>query len=406
MEPSCGKALLVSGPLQGYAGGFLAWLTALGYSPRSLEAQLRLVRDLSAWLAGKGLQTSGLTDEVVSSFVLERRRMTTTMRSERALVPLRRYLRELGVAPASGPENPSTVAAGLFESFGVFLSLERGLAPETVRSYLSLVRPFVVVHADRPGGWASLRVREVDTFLLARAALDCPGSLAVRATALRVLLRWMWREHLVAESLAAAVGRVAARSSSALVPEGFDEDEIARLFAALPEDRLARLRGQAILGLLVRLGLRAGEVATLRLEDLCWRSGVIRVRGKRGRLDELPLPSDVGAMLGRYLRMARPSGTDHRQVFLGLDAPHAPIGRAAVTSLVVRARDRAGIADRGGAHRLRHSAACSVLAAGGGLAEVAQLLRHEHPGASSRYAHASLAALAELARPWPTEATR
>jgi site-specific recombinase XerD len=406
MEPTRGKTLLVSGPLEGYAAGFFTWLTALGYAPRSLEAQLRLVRDLSAWLAGKGLQASGLTDEVVSAFVVERRRTRTTMRSERAVAPLLGYLRELGVAAAPGPEAPTTAAATLLESFGLFLSLERGLAPETVHSYLSLVRPFVAAHADRPGVWASLRARDVDSFLVARAVLDCPASLAVRANALRVLLRWMWREHLVAGALPAAVGQVAARGPSTLAPAGFDEDEIARLFAALPEDRLARLRGQAILGLLVRLGLRAGEVAALRLEDLRWRSGVIRVRGKRGRVDELPLPTDVGAALGRYLRTARPSGTGHREVFLGVDAPHAPIGRAAITSLVIRARDRAGIAGPGGAHRLRHSAACSVLAAGGGLAEVAQLLRHEHPGVSSRYAHASPAALAELARPWPREATR
>jgi integrase len=158
--------------------------------------------------------------------------------------------------------------------------------------------------------------------------------------------------------------------------------------------------------LLLRLGLRAGEVASLRLDDLDWRAGVFRARGKRGRLDELPLPIDVGAKLGAYLQQARPAGTGHREVFLGLDAPHRPITSSAVTSVVVRARDRAGIDGPGAAHRLRHTAACSVLASGGGLAEVAQLLRHEHPSASARYARSGLEALAVLARPWPTEPRR
>lgn len=207
-------------------------------------------------------------------------------------------------------------------------------------------------------------------------------------------------------SLPDAVGRIAAPSATTLGPAAFDEDEVARLFAALSEDPLARRRDEAMLVLLVRLGLRAGEVASLRLDDLDWRAGVVRVRGKRGRLDELPLPSDVGAKLGAYLKRARPPRTSHREVFLALDAPHGPITRAAVTSVVICARDRAGIEGRGAAHRLRHTAASAVLASGGGLAEVAQLLRHEHPGTSARYAHSSREALTVLARPWPTERAR
>jgi integrase/recombinase XerD len=399
-------APLAPGSLEQYAEGFIADLAGLGYSPRSVEAQLRLLRHLSTWLAARGLTAEALTDEVASSFVADRRAMTSNMRSERALLALLGYLRALGVAAGPSPEVPATPAEALLQRFGWFLSNEKSLAPETVRSYVSLVRPFVVAHAGRTGGWASLAACDVDEFIVARAAVERPGSVSVRANALRALPRWMWREHLVRASLPEAVGRVAAPSATRLGAAALDKQEVARLFAALCEDGPARFRDEAMLLLLLRLGLRAGEVASLRLDDLDWRAGVFRARGKRGRLDELPLPIDVGAKLGAYLQQARPAGTGHREVFLGLDAPHRPITSSAVTSVVVRARDRAGIDGPGAAHRLRHTAACSVLASGGGLAEVAQLLRHEHPSASARYARSGLEALAVLARPWPTEPRR
>ena len=396
----------VAGRLEEHLEDFAAELEELGYASRSIKEQLRLARHLSTWLATKGLTTDALSDEVVRVFVAERRQTTTKMRSERALVPLLSYLRDLGLGPAKRPEASATGAESLIQRFGRFLASEKSLAPATVRSYCSMVRPFVLTQAGRPAGWATLSPRDVDQFVVARAAVDCPGSVGVRANALRALLRWMWREQLVDASLLDAVGRVAAPAATRIGQTAFGKEDVERLFAALSQDVAARRRDEAMLGLLARLGLRAGEVASLRLDDLDWRAGVIRVRGKRGRVDELPLPSDVGAALGVYLQNARPPGTSHREVFLGVDAPHAPITGAAVTSVVIHARKGAGIDGRGGAHRLRHSAACAVLASGGGLTEVAQLLRHEHPSVSTRYARSSLEALATLARPWPSEGAR
>ena len=364
------------------------------------------MRHLSTWLATKGLTTDALSDDVVRAFVAERRQTTMKLRSQRGLVPLLRYLRALDVAPAKTPEVPATPAEALLQCFGGFLANEKSLAPATVRSYCPLVRPFVVARAEEPAGWASLSPRDVDQFIVARASVDRPGSVGVLANTLRALLRWMWRERLVDASLPDAVGRVAAPAATRVGQSAFGSEEVARLFGALSKDVAARHRDQAMLALLARLGLRAGDVASLRFDDLDWRAGIIRVRGKRGRVDELPLPSDVGAALDAYLKSARPSGTSHREVFLGVDAPHGPITGAAVTSVVIHARRRAGIDGRGGAHRLRHSAACAVLASGGGLTEVAQLLRHEHPSASARYARSNLEALSTLVRPWPAEVVR
>lgn len=137
------------------------------------------------------------------------------------------------------------------------------------------------------------------------------------------------------------------------------------MVAGLPSSP-ARVRNEAMLALMWRLGLRAGEVAGLRLEDIDWRAAIVLVRGKRARLDQLPLPVDAGNLLAGYLSRGRPRGPAHRQVFLALDAPHGPLGAAAVSSVAGRALAAAGVSGGGGAHRLRHTAACGVLAAAAG----------------------------------------
>jgi integrase len=225
----------------------------------------------------------------------------------------------------------------------------------------------------------------------------------VGVNALRALLRWMWWEGLTSTSFAEVIGSVAAPTLVGL-PRALTRDEFAAVVAALPSAGSSRLRDQAMLALMSRLGLRAGEVAGLRLEDVNWRSGVLTVRGKRGRVEHMPLPVDVGKLLVAYLGRGRPAGVAHREVFLGVDAPHRPLSSAAVSSVASRAFVRARIAGPGGAHRLRHTAACEVLAGGGGLAEAGQLLRHASHSATAIYAKADLAVLAPLARPWPIKA--
>lgn len=398
MEDKLAEA--VPGPLDELVGGFLAELVGLGYASRSCEAQGRLARHLSRWLAVGALELGDLTEEAVARFVAVRRAMTSNMRSERALVPLLSYLRRLGLAPMAPVVVATTPAEVFLQRFAQHLSNERALAPATVRSYLLQVRPFIAAYPGQDGRWESLTARQVTAYVTGRAAGRRPRSVQVEANALRSLLRWMWRQGLVASPLAEAVGSVAAPTTT--VPrKALSPAEVRDLFAALPADGPARLRDEAVLVVMLRLGLRAGEVAALKLEDVDWRSGQVSVHGKRGRLDRVPLPVDVGESLVAYLQRGRPATTAHREVFVGLDAPRRPLSSAAVTCIASRALARAGVAGPGGAHRLRHSAACGVLAAGGGMAEAGQLLRHSSATATAIYAKADMAALAGLARPWP-----
>jgi site-specific recombinase XerD len=198
--------------------------------------------------------------------------------------------------------------------------------------------------------------------------------------------------------LAGAVPMVAHWGAGSL-PRALSQQAVAGLLASCDTATLGGRRDRAILVLLARLGLRAGEVAGLELDDLDWRAGEVLVRGKGSRRERLPLPADVGQALVAYLHGGRPR-VGCRKVFLRLNAPVEGLTVPAVTAVVYRACARAGL-PRAGAHRLRHSAASAMLAGGGTLTEVGQVLRHARLQTTAIYAKIDQAALRSLARPWP-----
>ena len=395
-----------SDPLAEFTSGFAAELDDLGYSPRGAEAQLRLMRQLSIWLAGQGYVVADLTVEVVERYVAARRSRHSNMRSVRAVAPLLEFLRGVGALPMPLDAAPAGPVEVLAARFGEYLRMQRGLAPATVLSYTSQAAIFLGWRIDQRGAqWELLTAKEIAEFVAVRANGQRPRSLQVGINALRALLRWLSAEGQVPVGLAESIGPVAAPAMTS-VPKALADNQIADLFAGLPPDGPVRLRNEAVLLLLWRMGLRAGEVAALRLDDIDWRNGVILLQGKGDRHEQMPLPADVGASLAAYVKNGRPAGGGHRHVFLGLDAPHRPIGTGCVSSVVARAAAGAGIDGPVHAHRLRHTAACQVLAGGGGLVETGQLLRHASTSATAIYAKADITTLAALARPWPNAGAR
>jgi integrase len=152
--------------------------------------------------------------------------------------------------------------------------------------------------------------------------------------------------------------------------------------------------------LLARMGLRAGEVAGLGLDDIDWRRGEITIRGKGNRRDRLPLPADAGEAIADWLRHGRPPTALDRSVFTRIKAPHQGLASGGVTQAVAAAARPAGLGTIY-AHRLRHSAATAMLAQGGSLAEIGQVLRHRRPQTTAAYTKVNVEALRALARPWP-----
>jgi site-specific recombinase XerD len=218
------------------------------------------------------------------------------------------------------------------------------------------------------------------------------------ATGLRSFLGFALLEGLIAAPLASAVPS-AARWSGAALPRALAPGQVATLLASCDRRRPTGRRDYAILVLLVRLGLRAAEVAALRLEEIDWRAGEIVVRGRARTEEVLPLPSDVGAAIAAYLRRGRPRRPE-REVFLRVLAPLRGLNPDGVSEVVRAASERAGLGSFG-SHRLRHTAGTEMLRAGASLSEVAQVLRHRSIATTAIYAKVDHLALRALAMPWP-----
>jgi site-specific recombinase XerD len=285
---------------------------------------------------------------------------------------------------------------GLLADFVSYLHRERALAPTTIENYLNQVRPFATWYAQHCSpSLTTVTIHDVNEFITWRARTCAPGSISVAATALRTLLRWMFLDGRLHQQLAEAIGPVR-YCGQAGMPKTLATAEMASLMAVDMS-----VRDRAVILLLARLGLRSREVADLTLDDINWRSGRMKITGKGNECQLMPLPAEVGESLATYLRHDRGHGTAHRHVFLAATAPHSPLDRTGVSSIVTRLARRAGLDGRVGAHRLRHSAATAVLTNGGTLAEAGQLLRHRSVAATAIYAKVAPDALAELVRPWP-----
>jgi integrase/recombinase XerD len=387
----------VCGPLAPWAGGFEGWLAARGFSCATRRNRLCLLAVLSRWLEGEGLAAWELNEGHAERFVASRRSggLVSWVSSGCVGLPLA-YLREVGaVAPVAVAvvEGPW---AGVLDGYHAYLVLERGLALSTVVGYERTARLFL---EQLPGGLAleRLTVAEVSGFL----ARECPQRSVSGArdlvARLRPLLRYLHVTGRVGSPLVWAVPGVADLRDRSL-PRGLEPEVVARLLAGCDRRRTVGRRDYAILLLLVRLGLRAGEVAAMQLEDLDWRAGEILVRGKGDRQDRLPLPVDVGEALVSYLHRRGPS--EFRTVFLKAKAPAGGMSRVAVCGVVYDACGRAGVPPVG-AHRLRHTAATAMLREGASLAEIAQVLRHREIKTTAAYAKVDRTRLRELAMPWP-----
>ena len=392
----------VRGPLEPHVTGFAEELLRQGYTWSSAAQHVCFLAHLDRWMSAEGIGLGGLSGPVVERYLDQRRAAGYVgYRSVKALRPLLNYLAPLGVLAVQEEVPPGPVEE-LLGHYHDYLVGERGLTTGTARGYVDFVRPFVStrVHGDVLD-LAGIMAADVTGFVLSSCPGRAVGSAKLIVCALRSLLRWLHLTGQMPASLASAVPPVAGWRLSGM-PKGLEAGELRGLLASCDRRTRTGRRDYAVMLLLSRLGLRAGEVAGLGLDDIDWRRGELTIRGKGNRAERLPLPADVGAAIAAYLRRGRPATADGRNVFVRVHAPHRALTTGGVTMIVFGAAQRAGLGKLH-AHRLRHTAATAMLHAGSPLPEVGQVLRHRSMLTTAIYAKADRNALAVLARPWPAE---
>src|ERR1035438_3709706 len=374
-----------------------------GYTHNSIRQQIVVIADFSRWLKQKQIVVQDLDSNVVNRFLRHRHQPQRVRRGDpKTLKRLLAMLCQKGVVGPRQPPVVDTAHSRIVAEFQRYLLQERGLSPATLLNYVPVVEQFLAERFhNRAPNFAMLRAPHVTGFVMRHAHQLSPVRAGLMVTALRSFLRYLRHRGAITTDLAGCVPTVPNWSLSAL-PRFLPAAMVERMLKCCDRKTSVGRRNHAILLLLARLGVRAGEVVGLSLDDIDWSTGQITIRGKGGKSPQLPLAADVGAALATYLRHDRPRSAT-RSVFLRHRAPLVGFGNSStISSLVRRALKHAGVESaHTGAHVLRHSLATSLLRQGGSLDEIGELLRHQSPNTTAIYAKVDVTALHTLALPWP-----
>jgi integrase/recombinase XerD len=371
-----------------------------------LPDKRRIVLKFVQWTRWRRVSAEDLDDSHVARYLATRGLQSKYRRAlkRRVLRVFLRHLREEHVVAQPVVRREEKPAEQLVREYEEYLRDERGLAYRSLLVYVPRARAFAAECEAKLGkpSPAEGDTEAIRAFLLGRVRICSREDGRLWSVALRSFLRFLFLKGRARTDLSTSVPTFRTPR-----PEGtrpfLSRSEVEAVVSAPDPSTPTGQRDRAILLLLARLGLRAGEVVAVELGDICWRAGELVVRGKGLVHDRMPLPADVGAALALYLRSSRPSSSC-RRVFLRRYAPFVGLsGPGAIGAIVRGAIARAGLPrpPRVAAHALRHSLATEMIRHGASLPEISQVLRHRSPGTAEIYAKVAFDSLREVARPWP-----
>lgn len=392
------------GRLRSHLERFADQLAETGYQDLTIGGYLRSVAHFGFWITQCDIEIDEIDDNTLNDFETHHCKCPYwprwTGRTRRYMGRINRFVDFLahdGFVPrrkvSTVPEMP------LLAEFRNWLSNHRGLSKSTINRNVALTSRLLSDLGNDPSQYTATIIRET---VCVQAGRHSRAQAKCIVTALRSFLKFLASQGQLRAELIGAVPSLPQWRLSSL-PRYLPADDIERLIDSCGSDNPCGVRDRAVLLLLSRLGLRASDIVALRVEDVDWKSGRLRVFGKGRRECRLPLPQEVGDALLTYLESARPEASVD-QVFLCSNAPWRPFaGSMVVSGIVAAALRRAGIENppSRGASLLRHSAATTMLRAGLDLEGVGAILRHRSVDMTAHYAKVDVATLLEVTQPWP-----
>ena len=390
------------GPLSLYINPYLSQVREQGYAVGSLYEQVHVLKMCDRWMKRTGREVRDLNEAALRGCLRQvSRRGYGKNAGASTLRRLLGMLRRMGATPPTETELPGQMEQ-LIDRYERFLLDERNLMPDSIAHVRLFARRFLTERfGDGALELSTLRASGVTDFIQRHAHDHGPLQARHLVRETRSFLRYLYYKGLVDADLSLAVPKVARWRLSTL-PKHLPAAHVRQVLRHCDRKTALGRRDYAILLLLARLGLRAGEVVKLRLEDIDWENARITICGKGGKWSQLPLPSDVAKAIAHYLRHDRPRCAS-RRLFIRDYAPIDGFHNAnAIASVVKRALKRGGvISARKGAHLLRHSLATDMLRKGASLDEIGEVLRHRSSDTTAIYAKVDLKSLRALALPWP-----
>ena len=389
-----------AGPMTAVMAEFIDWLLVQGYAPLTQRKHVRAAARLGSWMTEAGVGLDGLDPDRVRLMVAQDNQRHPKHRSANENISaVMRFLQQTGRVPAAATvEVPTGPVQVCLAAWARFLAQEQEQGPSWIGKARSFGEGFLRLIEDEQGqlAWGQVDAAMANEFL-ARAVAGYSSSTAQSMAALlRGLLTWAAAQGWISDTIASGV--LSARRVRPDLPVAMRSAELAALKRAVDLTNPTGLRDAAIIAMLSRLGIRAGEVADLSLDDIDWRRSSLQVTGKGGRVLVLPMPADLGQVLVDYLRVRR-ADPGERGVFIRSMPPLTALSRTGISNVVTKYARLAGL-EGVYAHRLRHTLASQVLSAGGTIRQVSELLGHTDPASAMSYARVDMAPLRGMAPPW------
>ncbi len=402
MDSPVARKRLRSGPAADHIDPFADWLHSQGYRRSSIICLLRSLAGWTDWMTARGLTAKDFTAgyEQCKLMVEKKQRVRYQRGPNRYSVTSAavfiRFLQHQGLLPLPAKPLSNCELWPTLGEFRSWMSKHRGLTENTLNLYEGVIVGLLDALGDDPLTYSAEALR---TFVLDRARPHGIHRAKAIVVAVRSYLRYLGVTGQCPPGMEHAIPGFASWQLSS-VPRFLPAEDVERVIDSCAGS-VFELRDRAVILLLARLGLRASEVAHLKITDIDWRNGSIAVCGKGRRRESLPLPQEVGNAILLYLKQGRPS-LQRSEVFASVRPPSRVLNRASVTHIVRSALRRAGVKSPiNGAHVLRHSAATSMLRQGVSLAGVGAVLRHRSPRTTVHYAKVDFCLLSEIAQPWP-----
>ncbi|WP_314192306.1 tyrosine-type recombinase/integrase [uncultured Arthrobacter sp.] len=391
---------LQAGPLAAVREELSGWLVAQGYAPSTQYNLARAAVRLGTWMLAKNLRLEDLDQARVLFMVRDdNERNPKHSSANENLSAVLRFLKETGrLRPVRVIHAQPRPAEACLANWLRFLKVEQGQGASWIDKARRVGEPFLEL-IEEPSGelhWERVNVAMANEFLHRTVSGYSPSTAQCTAALLRCLLTWAAANGRVTDGI--AFGVLSPRRIHSGLPKGLSASEVAALKGAVDLASPTGRRDMAVIVMLARLGVRVGEVAGLTLDDVNWRDPSLRVVGKGGRVLILPMPVDVGEALVDYLRVRR-AQPGERGVFIRSMPPFRALNRVGVTEIMFKHARMAGL-EGVNAHRLRHTAATQILAGGGNLRQVQELLGHASLASSMTYARVDMIPLRPLAPSW------
>jgi len=382
---------------------FVLMLSSKGYIRYTVYKKIKVISRLGKWIKEKRLSIKDLNEENAERFICYlKKRNCLQLGNQATTKQLIDFLRKENIIATPATKPADSEIEIILKSFLKYLKFERGLSRSTMDKYLSAIRLFLIDRFGKKDIFLDkLCPKDISGFMLRHAhtlSISCAQSIV---GALRIFFSLLYQRGQINIDLAAAVPSVS-RWRPVSAPKFLKPEQVKCILDTCDQKTPMGQRNYAILLLLARLGLRAGEIANMELEDIFWESGEILIKGKSKRQQKLPLPDDVGKAIANYLRYGRPQCSS-RKVFICMKAPiQGFTGSVNVCTIVRQSLKDAGIKkDFKGAHLFRYTLAANMLGGGADIKEIGQVLGHQSPSTTETYTKVDIGALRKIAQPWP-----